>query len=257
MIPDRTPSSEWWDDYDDDYEDRNSYSKSGRINRTTKTGSWQAKGPGKPVCIEKTGKEIGRRKIYVHSMKRDGYKWVMHELSAAVSSPNQRTLVVCKVMKRPRTKGKRKYKNAGISSGDEAGASCNVNLDSEKQNSIKKTRYCTSSEDNSTYTEGEGDHLMAFTPQNYSADVTIPREIDPELPPLPESSVGYNQLDYGSFHVMESHMLTEQGLYYNGNGMHTLPVSEEDPFSAFEPLWMSIGMSLVTIGVGCIHQNGI
>ncbi|KAJ6952690.1 NAC domain-containing protein 96-like [Populus alba x Populus x berolinensis] len=76
--------------------------KNGRINRSTRTGSWQAKGKDYEIISQHNGEVIGIRRIFVHSCNEDGIKYVMHEFSI----PNQNSLVLCKVMKKmPRKKG--------------------------------------------------------------------------------------------------------------------------------------------------------
>lgn len=64
------------------------YYSNGPINRSTNTGSWQATGRNKNIMSE-TGEEIGKRKIFVHSVIRNGMKWIMHEYSANFNLPNQ------------------------------------------------------------------------------------------------------------------------------------------------------------------------
>ncbi|KAJ6421984.1 hypothetical protein OIU84_027011 [Salix udensis] len=72
-------------------------SKNGRINRSTSKGSWLAKGKDYEIkSNEFSGEVIGIRRIFVHSCKKDGIKYVMHEYSI----PNQSSLVLCKVMKK-------------------------------------------------------------------------------------------------------------------------------------------------------------
>ncbi|KAJ6696706.1 hypothetical protein OIU85_003091 [Salix viminalis] len=71
-------------------------SKNRRINRSTGTGTWLAKGKDYEIKSEFTGEVIGIRRIFVHSCEKDGIKYVMHEYSI----PNQSSLVLCKVMKK-------------------------------------------------------------------------------------------------------------------------------------------------------------
>nr|TKR86048.1 hypothetical protein D5086_0000242030 [Populus alba] len=76
----------------------------GRINRSTGTGSWLAKGKHCEITSQHNGEvNSGIRKIYVYSPVKDGIKYVMYEYSI----PNLSTsLVLCKVMKKmPRKKG--------------------------------------------------------------------------------------------------------------------------------------------------------
>ncbi|XP_052305597.1 NAC domain-containing protein 96 isoform X6 [Populus trichocarpa] len=68
----------------------------GRINRSTRTGSWLAKGKDYEITSQHNGEVIGIRRIFVHSCNKDGIKYVMHEFSI----PNQNSLVLCKVMKK-------------------------------------------------------------------------------------------------------------------------------------------------------------
>ncbi|KAJ6855770.1 NAC domain-containing protein 71-like [Populus alba x Populus x berolinensis] len=76
----------------------------GRINRSTGTGSWLAKGKHCEITSQHNGEvNSGIRKIYVYSRVKDGINYVMYEYSI----PNLSTsLVLCKVMKKmPRKKG--------------------------------------------------------------------------------------------------------------------------------------------------------
>ncbi|XP_011002895.1 PREDICTED: protein CUP-SHAPED COTYLEDON 2-like [Populus euphratica] len=68
----------------------------GRINRSTRTGSWLAKGKDYEITSQHNGEVIGIRRIFVHSCNKDGIKYVMHEFSI----PNQNSLVLCKLMKK-------------------------------------------------------------------------------------------------------------------------------------------------------------
>lgn len=72
---------------------KNSYTNNGRINRSTNTGSWQAKGRDSKITSELNGEVIGVKKIFVHSCIKDGFKYVMHEFSASFDLPNCRDLV--------------------------------------------------------------------------------------------------------------------------------------------------------------------
>ncbi|KAJ6859304.1 NAC domain-containing protein 4-like isoform X2 [Populus alba x Populus x berolinensis] len=82
----------------------------GRINRSTGTGSWLAKGKYCEITSQHNGEmNSGIRKIYVYSRDKDGIKYVMYEYSI----PNLSTsLVLCKVMKKMPSKKDKKRKEA-------------------------------------------------------------------------------------------------------------------------------------------------
>lgn len=68
---------------------KNPGSNSKQVNRSTKTGSWKVTGEDKIILDELTGEKIGIMKIYVHSRKENGIKWVMHEFKSTLNLPDE------------------------------------------------------------------------------------------------------------------------------------------------------------------------
>uniref|UniRef100_A0A2P2INB9 NAC domain-containing protein n=1 Tax=Rhizophora mucronata TaxID=61149 RepID=A0A2P2INB9_RHIMU len=81
------------------------YLNAGRPNRKSNVGYWKETGKSRKIMTQLPNGMTGKRRIFVFYMGRfpNGVntKCVMHEFSAAISPPNdQRTFVLCKIMKR-------------------------------------------------------------------------------------------------------------------------------------------------------------
>ncbi|CAJ1950593.1 unnamed protein product [Sphenostylis stenocarpa] len=80
------------------------YSKSTRVNRTTKHGFWKSTGNDRNIRTRGTNNVIGTKKTLVFHEGRvpRGAKtnWVIHEYRALTSHESQNTLVLCRLMKK-------------------------------------------------------------------------------------------------------------------------------------------------------------
>ncbi|CAJ1950585.1 unnamed protein product [Sphenostylis stenocarpa] len=81
------------------------YSNSKRVNRTTKCGFWKPTGNDRDVKGWDTTTVIGSKKTLVFHQGRasKGVKtnWVIHEYHASTLNENQRTFVLCRLIKKP------------------------------------------------------------------------------------------------------------------------------------------------------------
>uniref|UniRef100_A0A6N2KZ76 NAC domain-containing protein n=1 Tax=Salix viminalis TaxID=40686 RepID=A0A6N2KZ76_SALVM len=166
-------------------------SKNRRINRSTGTGTWLAKGKDYEIKSEFTGEVIGIRRIFVHSCEKDGIKYVMHEYSI----PNQSSLVLCKVMKKmpskksegPCKKVKKRKEAADLP------LPCNEDhstpVPDEDQHTEKST--CDNGGTNRQQTSSASVDVDAYytTPED---------QVDPETLQHLQSLSGYDQQDYCS-----------------------------------------------------------
>ncbi|KAB5512759.1 hypothetical protein DKX38_029787 [Salix brachista] len=212
-------------------------SKNGRINRSTSTGSWLAKGKDYEIKSEFSGEVIGIRRIFVHSCKKDGIKYVMHEYSI----PNQSSLVLCKVMKKmpskksegPCKKVKKRKEAADLPLPCNEDHSTPVpDEGSDFENLIfgDKSDYDNIINNKDQHTEKSTcDHNGGTNRQQTSsasvdldAYYTTPEDqVDPETLPHLQSLSGYDQQDYCSvddFITLDDlpWMLPEQVNTYNG-----------------------------------------
>ncbi|XP_027334668.1 NAC domain-containing protein 105-like [Abrus precatorius] len=85
------------------------YSNSKRFNRTTKRGFWKSTGKDRQIKTSGTNNIIGRKKTLVFHSGRVptgvNTNWVIHEYHHAVNYPeNQRTFVLCRLIKKPEKK---------------------------------------------------------------------------------------------------------------------------------------------------------
>ncbi|KAI9090323.1 hypothetical protein K1719_028658 [Acacia pycnantha] len=98
------------------------YSNSTRFKRTTSLGFWKVTGKDRPIKDRDTKNVIGNKKILVYHKGRFPHgircNWVIHEYHNVTFPPEQRTYVVCKLMKKydKKTKGKTNdFKHESIS----------------------------------------------------------------------------------------------------------------------------------------------
>lgn len=204
---------------------KNSYTNNGRINRSTNTGSWQAKGRDCKVTSELNGEVIGIKKIFVHSCIKDGIKYVMHEFSASFNLPNcrdLRALVLCKVMMKT--------------------------LDKKTEGSYKKVKETeeearsppASDEDQQTDNlicdDGGTNCLAASASANHAVELTIPEEVDVEISPHLQLFPGYDQQDYNHGFIFYDQPLILTGQLHADNGPGTSS-TEEDMFNGLGLLW--------------------
>ncbi|KAK4268965.1 hypothetical protein QN277_022184 [Acacia crassicarpa] len=88
------------------------YSNSTRFNRTTPLGFWKVTGKARPIKHRDTNKVIGIKKnlVYYEGRVPHGIRsnWVIHEYHDDLFPPEQRTYVVCKLMKKDEKKTKEK-----------------------------------------------------------------------------------------------------------------------------------------------------
>ncbi|KAB5512772.1 hypothetical protein DKX38_029800 [Salix brachista] len=211
-------------------------SKNGRINRSTSTGSWLAKGKDYEIKSEFSGEVIGIRRIFVHSCKKDGIKYVMHEYSI----PNQSSLVLCKVMKKmpskksegPCKKVKKRKEAADLPLPCNEDHSTPVpDEGSDFENLIfgDKSDYDNIINNKDQHTEkstcdngGTNRQQTSSASVDLDAYYTTPEDqVDPETLPHLQSLSGYDQQDYCSvddFITLDDlpWMLPEQVNTYNG-----------------------------------------
>ncbi|CAK7324000.1 unnamed protein product [Dovyalis caffra] len=211
---------------------KNPYTNNGKINRSTKTGSWHATGKDRKITSEHNGEEIGTCKIFVHSCIQDGIKYVMHEYSASSILPNSRALVLCNVMKKKDKKSKGACKKVKMT--EERAEVLPYNMDistpaSDDGSDVEKWIRDQQAE-NLTCDGGGTNHVPEFT----SLEV-IDHEILPHLISFP----GYDQQYYSLDHCTldkQSLMLTEQLSTNNGPAGTSVFGPEEDLFFGLEPL---------------------
>ncbi|KAK7381936.1 hypothetical protein VNO80_00513 [Phaseolus coccineus] len=83
------------------------YSNSKRVNRTTKCGFWKPTGKDREIRSLDTDTLIATKKTLVYYKGRvsRGFKsnWIIHEYHAVTFHENQRTSVLCRLMKKPGT----------------------------------------------------------------------------------------------------------------------------------------------------------
>eukprot|EP00258_Populus_trichocarpa_P031091 XP_024447110.1 NAC domain-containing protein 71 isoform X5 [Populus trichocarpa] len=247
----------------------------GRINRSTRTGSWLAKGKDYEITSQHNGEVIGIRRIFVHSCNKDGIKYVMHEFSI----PNQNSLVLCKVMKKMPSKKsggtckkvkKRKEAaelplpicnedNSTLSSGlmkkkmpdKKSAGPCKKVKSSEKkadhmpynEENITPVPDEEQQTEKSTFDNGGTNCLKTSSASVYHvADSTTPEDHQggPEILPHLQSFSGYDQQDL-SLHDFTLDdlplMLPEQVNTSNGPAGTSMSVPKDDLYIWLEPLW--------------------
>ncbi|KAJ6297437.1 hypothetical protein OIU78_023058 [Salix suchowensis] len=211
-------------------------SKNRIINRSTSTGSWQAKGKDYEIKSESSGEVIGIRRIFVHSSKKDGIKYVMHEYSI----PNQSSLVLCKVMKKmpskksegPCKKVKKRKEAADLPlpcNEDHSTPVPDEGSDFENLIFSGKSDYDNIIDNKDQHTEkstcdngGTNRQQTSSASVDVDAYYTTPEDqVDPETLPHLQSLSGYDQQDYCSvddFITLDDlpWMLPEQVNTYNG-----------------------------------------
>ncbi|KAG6738908.1 hypothetical protein POTOM_058531 [Populus tomentosa] len=192
--------------------------KNGRINRSTRTGSWLAKGKDYEIISQHNGEVIGIRRIFVHSSNEDGIKYVMHEFSI----PNQENIT-------PVPEEGSDFEN-WISS-DKSDYN---NIINDKDQQTEK----------STFDNGETNCLKTSSASVYHfADFTMPEDHqgDPEILPHLQSFSGYDQQDLSLDHDFTLDdlplMLPEQVNTNNGPAGTSMSVPKDDLYIWLEPLW--------------------
>ncbi|CAK7323999.1 unnamed protein product [Dovyalis caffra] len=233
---------------------KNPYTNNGKINRSTKTGSWQAKVKDRKITSEHNGVENGIKKIFVHSCTKDGIKYVMHEYSASSNLPNPSALVLCKVMKKKLDEksnvARKKIKmteekaevlpyNKDISTpASDDGSDFEKRFSSEKSADIStcdninnRGEESDQQAENLTCDGGGTNHVPEFTSLE-----EIDHEILPQLISFPGYDQQYDSLDHFTLDKQPP-MLTEQLSTNNGPAGTSVSRPEEDLFFELGHLW--------------------
>ncbi|CAK7323998.1 unnamed protein product [Dovyalis caffra] len=234
---------------------KNPYTNNGKINRSTKTGSWEATGKDRKITSEHNGEEIGTCKTFVHSCIEDGIKYVMHEYSASSILPNSRVLVLCKVMKKKDKKSKRACKKVKMTEEKaevlpykkSKGACKKVKMTEEKAEVLPYNK------DISTPASDDGSDVEKWIRDQQAENLTcdgggtnhVPEfmsleEEDYEILLSLNSFAGYDQRYYSldRFTLDEPPpMHTEQLSTNNGSAGTSMSGPEEDQFFGLGPLW--------------------
>ncbi|KAI9090409.1 hypothetical protein K1719_028744 [Acacia pycnantha] len=148
------------------------YSNSTRRNRATARGYWKVTGKERNIRDPVTNNIIGTKKslvFYDHGIKSN---WVIHEYHDATFQPDQRTHVLCKLLKKPEKKTEEKSDELVYDESEPNDHIASEYANPAKFYTIPEVQYFTYMEDSMmTQTPLESDDLG-------SSMIQTPREVD-------------------------------------------------------------------------------
>ncbi|KAG6738005.1 hypothetical protein POTOM_059540 [Populus tomentosa] len=225
----------------------------GRINRSTGTGSWLAKGKHCEITSQHNGEvNSGIRKIYVYSRVKDGINYVIKEAaelplpicnednSSLASSVMKKKMSVkksegpSKKVKRTDEKADMSYNKDNITPVPDEGSDLQNWITSEKSDFSTYNNIIDNKDQQtgkSTCDNG-GTPASAYPVADFT---TLEDQVDPEILPHLQSFLGYDQLDYSRYDFTQvDPPLTEQVSTNNGPAGTSMFDSEED---LYDTLW--------------------
>ncbi|KAG6738004.1 hypothetical protein POTOM_059539 [Populus tomentosa] len=233
--------------------------KNGRINRSTRTGSWLAKGKDYEIISQHNGEVIGIRRIFVHFCNKDGIKKEAAELplpicnedNSTLSSglmkkkmPDKKSVGPCKKVKRTQDRADMPYNKENITPVPDEGSDFENWIISDKSDYNNIINDKDQQTEKSTFDNGGTNCLKTSSASVYQfADFTTPEDHQGDLQILPhlQSFSGYDQQDLSLDHDFTLDdlplMLPEQVHTNNGPAGTSMSVPKDDLYIWLEPLW--------------------